>query len=299
MTALVLAPSARQPAAGEPPAVLEACGVRFGYTPERVVLDGLDLALRAGERLALVGANGAGKSTLLRILGGTLVPQAGEVRWHEQPLRAVSRRRLAQHIAVVAQQVPAGPLEDLTVEEVVALGRTPYAGWLGLRGETAADRRAVQAALAATDAAAFAHRPLAELSGGERQRALLAMALAQEPEVLLLDEPTRHLDPHHQVALLQLVSHLAATQGVAVVAVLHDLNLAAAFFPRLALLHDGRLVADGSPAAVLTAQSVAHAYGAGLAVLPHPQRPDLPLVLPSLAASASRNGANAGTKETP
>jgi iron complex transport system ATP-binding protein len=228
-----------------------------------------------------VGPNGAGKTTLLRLIGGTLAPQAGEVRWRGRGARALGRRALARLIAVVPQSVPSGPLEDLTVEEVAALGRTPYAGWLGLRGETADDRIAVAAALRATDATVLAARPLGELSGGERQRALLAMALAQQPQLLLLDEPTRHLDPHHQVALLRLVTGLAESQGVATVAVLHDLTLAASFFPRLVLLHQGRIAADGPPGDVLTNDTVSRVYGPGLDVVAHPAYPALPLVLPA------------------
>jgi len=260
--------------------VVASRGLRFAYGNGAPVLDGVDLDVRQGERVALVGANGAGKTTLLRILAGALAPQAGTVQWEGQPLGSLGRRALARLVAVVPQQVPSGPLEDMTVEDVASLGRTPYAGWLGLRGETDADRAAVAEALGAVDADGLAARPLSQLSGGERQRAFLSMALAQQPRLLLLDEPTRHLDPHHQVALLELLRALAATRGLTVLAVLHDLNLAAWFFPRLVLLHAGHIVADGPPGDVLTAANVARAYGSGLDVIPHPRCPDIPLVTP-------------------
>ncbi len=263
------------------PCLLEAAGLVFGYSPAQRVLDGVDLAVARGERLALIGPNGAGKSTLLRILCRTLRPQRGTVLWEGRPLHTLSRAELARRVAVVPQNLPSGPLDDLTVEEVVALGRVPHAGRLGLRGETAADRAAIGEALAATETAALAGRLLGELSGGERQRVLLALALAQQPQLLLLDEPTRHLDPHHQVALLDLVAALAASRGVAVVAVLHDLNLAACLFPRLVLLGGGRILADGPPGTVLKTELVACVYGDGLEVVPHPLRPGVPLVLPA------------------
>jgi iron complex transport system ATP-binding protein len=259
---------------------VEARDVSFAYAPGPPVLDEVSVRLGSGERVALIGANGAGKSTLLRLLSGALAPRAGTVLWEGKPLAAVGRRTLARLLALVPQNVPGGPLEDLTVEEVAALGRIPYAGWLGLRGERAADVRAVRDALAAVDATLLAQRPLGELSGGERQRAFLALALAQEPRLLLLDEPTRHLDPHHQVALFDLLTRLAGERGLGVVAVLHDLNLAAWYFPRLVLLQAGRIVADGSPAEVLTQEHVTRAYGPGLEVLADPRRSGVPLVLP-------------------
>jgi iron complex transport system ATP-binding protein len=293
---LPVAVEERSPEPGSGTLLLEARGVTFGYEPGCPVVDAIDLVLRRGERLALVGANGVGKSTLLRLLNGTLVPQRGEIRWQGRPLRELRRRELAQRIAVVPQSIPSGPLDDLTVEEVVALGRTPYAGWLGLRGETAADRAAVAEALQATDLQRLAGRPLAALSGGERQRALLALALAQQAQLLLLDEPTRHLDPHHQVAFLSLVAELTETRGLTVVAVLHDLNLAACYFPRIVLLYRGRIAADGPAAAVLTGEMLARAYGHGLQVVPHPSRPDIPLVLPQAIPQPPGRAPHAATE---
>jgi iron complex transport system ATP-binding protein len=262
-------------------ALLEAETLTFAYGTGSPVVDGVSLTIQVGERLALVGPNGAGKTTLLRLLSGDLIPRSGAVRWRGMPLAALGRRHLARGIAVLPQNFPAGPLDDLTVEEVVALGRTAHAGWLGLRGETAADRKAIAEALEATGSQVHASRRLAALSGGERQRAFLAMALAQQPDLLLLDEPTRHLDPHHQVALLGLVAELSRTRRLAAVAILHDLTLAAWAFPRIVLLDRGRVVADGSPAAALTDATVSHAYGPGLWVVAHPTQPDVPIILPA------------------
>jgi iron complex transport system ATP-binding protein len=275
-----------RPAHAPPPpdgakALLEASGLRFGYEASRPVVDGVELSVKRGEQLALAGPNGAGKTTLLRLLGGTLAPQYGTVTWEGQSLRKLSRREIARRIAVVPQSMPGGLLEDFVVEQLVALGRTAHANWLGLRGETSTDRRAIAEAMALTGAEPLAGRPLAELSGGERQRALLAMALAQQPELLLLDEPTRHLDPHHQVMLLNLIGSLARERGLGAVAVLHDLNLAAAYFPRIVLMQQGKVVADGPPVAVLTEDAVSRAYGAGLRVTRDPDWPEVPLVLPA------------------
>ena len=266
--------------------LLSAHGVSFGYAPGRPALRGVSFAVGRGERAALVGPNGAGKTTLLRLLGGTLAPQSGELRYRDTPLREVGRRRLARRIAVVPQRLPAGPLEEFTVEQFVSLGRTPHAGWLGLRGETGADRAAVAEAIDLTGCGALAGRSLAELSGGEQQRALLALAFAQQAEILLLDEPTRHLDVHHQVAVLDLVSELARSRALTVVAVLHDLDLAALYFPHLALLDRGRIVAEGAPDEVLTGERLTAVYGPGVEVFPHPRRAGVPLVLPAPTGAA-------------
>ena len=191
--------------------------------------------------VAVLGANGSGKTTLLRVLGGTLAPDRGEVLLLGRPLRSWTRRDVARRVAVLPQlaELPAG----LTVAEVVALGRIPHA--TTLFGSTARDAEAVGDALRDADAEDLASRPIDQLSGGERQRALVALALAQEPSLLLLDEPTLHLDVGHQLGLLRTLERLRGSRRLTVVAVLHDLNLADAFADRTVLLHAGRLLPAG------------------------------------------------------
>jgi len=223
----------------------------------REVLRGLDLSLVRGELLALVGANGSGKTTLLRCLAGTLPPERGSIDFDGSPLASWRRDALARRVAVLPQQLelPAG----FRVAELVAMGRLPHAR--RLFASTADDERAITRALLDADAGQLADRPVEELSGGERQRLLVAMALAQEPDLLLLDEPTLHLDLAHQVSLLAAIRRLRDQRGLAVLAVLHDLNLAAAFAPRVAVLDGGRVVADGRPDEVLTATLVQRVFG--------------------------------------
>ncbi len=227
--------------------MLEARALAAGYQGADV-LHAVDLAVASGEVVALIGPNGSGKTTLLRALIGRVRPRAGEVLLDGRPLAAYADRERARRVALVPQTF-ATPFA-FTAWEVASLGRTPYVGAFGRLSR--ADRRAVDQALGETDAAHLAERPFAELSGGERQRVVLAMALAQEPSVLLLDEPTTHLDLAHQLGVLELTHDLAVSRGLAVLAVLHDVTLAAAHFPRLAVLDGGALVADGSPREVLT-----------------------------------------------
>jgi iron complex transport system ATP-binding protein len=236
-------------------------GVDFAYRLPggglRPVLRGLDLAVAPGELLALVGPNGSGKTTLLRLLTRQLAPDAGTIRLRGRSLAAWRRDELARRVALLPQslELPVG----FRVAELVEMGRAPHAR--RLFASTAEDEKAVARALADADAVDLADRTPDELSGGERQRVLVAMALAQEPELLLLDEPTLHLDLAHQVALLSAIRRLRERRGLTVVAVLHDLNLAAAFAPRVAVLHGGRVVADGFPDEVLTPALLDAAFG--------------------------------------
>jgi iron complex transport system ATP-binding protein len=217
--------------------------VRFGA---RTVLDGVDAAIDAGEWVGLVGPNGSGKTTLLRALAG-LLPHEGEVALDGRPVRSWTARERAQRLAFVRQSQPLA--FDFTVEEFVLMGRAPHRGWL--EPFTADDRRRATEALAEVEMSGFEGRMLSELSGGEQQRVRLAQALAQDAPVLLLDEPTAHLDVHHQYDLMTQAAALVAA-GRTVVAAVHDLPLAARFVRRLLVLHDGRLAADGPPADVLT-----------------------------------------------
>jgi len=242
-------------------AVLGLHDVHFAYPrPGREplsVLRGVDIAVQPGEMVALLGANGCGKTTLLRLVSGTLKPQHGTVDVAGRPIEDWTREALARRVAVLPQQLELP--DGFRAAELVEMGRAPHAR--RLFGSTTDDELAIQRALADADAIDLADRLPHELSGGERQRVLVAMALAQEPELLLLDEPTLHMDLAHQVALLRTMRRLRAARGLTVLAVLHDLNLAAAFAPRLLVLHQGRVVADGAPAEVLTPELVSRVFG--------------------------------------
>lgn len=219
---------------------LQAEGLRLALGG-RAVVDGVSLALQPGQWAALVGPNGAGKSTLLSLLAGLRTPDVGRVQLLGEALATLPARARAQRLAWLAQQ--GGADGDIAARDVVRLGRLPRQGLFG--AADAADEAAVDAAMAETECSAFAARRLRELSGGERQRVLLARALAVQAPVLLLDEPTTHLDAPHQRALVRsLVARAAA--GAAVLAVLHDLNLALAA-DRVLVMHQGRLLADGPP----------------------------------------------------
>jgi iron complex transport system ATP-binding protein len=222
----------------------------------RAVLRGLTLAAEPGQLTAVIGRNGAGKTTLLKALAGLIAPGAGAVLIGGTPLGAWDGGSLARARAYLPQERLVH--WALAARAVVALGRLPHQP-LGA-GESAADRAAIDAALAVTDAAHLAHRPVPELSGGERARVLIARALAQEPRVLLADEPAAGLDPAHQLTLFRHLAALAEAGRTVVVAV-HDLSLAARFCHSIALVHEGRTLAAGRPQDVLTPQHLAAAYG--------------------------------------
>jgi iron complex transport system ATP-binding protein len=248
-------------------ALASVAGASFGYAlpggGRREVLRDVTLDLRAGELVALLGPNGSGKTTLLRLLTGQLEPDAGSVAFDGRPLGAWRRDALARRVAVLPQQLdlPAG----FRVAELVEMGRAPHAR--SLFGSTAEDERAVRQALVDADAMELADRHADELSGGERQRVLVAMALAQEPELLLLDEPTLHLDLAHQVALLRTIRRLRGQRALAVLAVLHDINLAAAFAPRVVVLAEGGVAADGPADEVLSPALVERVFGVSVRAL--------------------------------
>jgi iron complex transport system ATP-binding protein len=242
-------------------AVVEISGLHVSYETDaferRAVLRGLDLVVERGELVALLGPNGSGKTTLLRAIAGTLLPDAGSVAVFGRELGAWSRVALARRVAVLPQSLVLP--DGFRVAELVEMGRAPHATrWFGSSAE---DGEAVERALGDAGALDLAERYADELSGGERQRVLVAMALAQQPELLLLDEPTLHLDVAHQASLLATVARLRARRTLTVIAVLHDLNLAAAYAPRVALLGAGRVVADGEPASILRADLVREIFG--------------------------------------
>ncbi|CAM3246544.1 heme ABC transporter ATP-binding protein [Rhodothermus bifroesti] len=229
----------------------EALSVSLGG---RTILHGLTFEISAGSFVGLLGPNGSGKTTLLRALSGVL-PYKGRLQLEGRPLRQWPRRALARRVAVV-RQAPTLSF-DFTVEDVVLLGHAPHKGWLA--PFTAQDRAKARKALAAVDLADAAHRLLHTLSGGEQQRVFLAQALVQEADLLLLDEPTAHLDVHYQFEFLERMRALTA-EGRTVVAVFHDLELAARYADRLLVLHQGQLVGDGPPEAVLTEALIARVF---------------------------------------
>jgi iron complex transport system ATP-binding protein len=223
----------------------------------RPAISDVDLTVEPGERLALVGPNGAGKSTLLRAIAGLVEPAAGTVELDGAPLTRLDRLAIARRLAVVPQ-LPSLPFAT-TVEEVVALGRLPHEH--PIRGLRPADRAAVAAAIDRVGVGHLLGRDARELSLGERQLVLLAMAVAQDAPVLALDEPTVHLDLRHQVEVMELLVDLNQRDGTTVIAVLHDLGLAAHFFPRVVMIDRGRIVADGPPAVSLTAERIREVFG--------------------------------------
>jgi iron complex transport system ATP-binding protein len=255
----------REAAASGP--VFAARALRCAYPhASRPALDGVDLAVPAGGVYAILGPNGSGKSTLLKVLLGVLAPQAGEAWYAGRRLAEWSRRELARRIGVVPQSEELA--FPITVRELVAMGRYPHLGpW---RRETAADRRAVEEAMARCDVLELADRPLATLSGGERQLVRIARALAQQPDTLVLDEPTAALDIRHEMEIFERVSSLTAAGRVTVVLVTHNLNLAARYAARMLLLDRGRVAAEGEPAAVLTRETIERVYRWPVAVGRHP-----------------------------
>ncbi|MFB7558035.1 heme ABC transporter ATP-binding protein [Streptomyces brevispora] len=260
-------------ASGAPVAEVLGLRVRLGG---RQVLDSIEMTVHAGEVLALVGPNGAGKSTLLAALAADLPAESGAVRIDGRPVTDWSAPELALRRAVLPQS--AALSFPFPVEDVVRMGRAP---WAGTEREEE-DDPAVRAAMAATEVTEFAARPFSALSGGERARVALARVLAQRAPLLLLDEPTAALDLRHQELVLRICRERAAA-GDAVVVVLHDLGLAAAYADRAAVLHGGRIAVAGPPAEVFTSVLLGEVYRQPVEVFPHP-RTGVPLVVPERTA---------------
>ena len=239
--------------------VVRLSGVDAGYGAAPV-LGGADLEIGEGEHVALLGPNGSGKTTLLRVVAGTLVPRAGNVELFGRRVEGWDRGALARAVTVLPQGMELPP--GFRVAEVVALGRIPHArSWFA---SAAGDEEAVARALVDADVDALADRRVEALSGGERQRVLLALALAQEPRLLLLDEPTAHLDIGHQLALIGLLERLRRTRGLTVLAVVHDLNLAERFADRTLLLHRGRVLPGGGSDGRLDLGRVRDVFGVAM-----------------------------------
>lgn len=262
--------------------VLSVQGLAAGYG--RPAFEGVSFTVRPGEFVGLLGPNGTGKSTLLKAVSGLIKPMQGQVELFGKPFDQYRPQELARRMAVLPQQPPSDG--DFSVHEVVSFGRHPYQqafGW----GQGEADRRVVLEAMQALGVEGWKDRRMGTLSGGEQQRVRLAQALAQEPQLLLLDEPTAWADLSYQLELMRQVSDLSRARGLAVVAVLHDLNQAAQFCSRLLLLHHGRLEKDGSPAEVLTEEAIARAYGVPVHVRNHPET-GAPYILPRMALNPGR-----------
>ncbi len=280
-------------AAAAPP-VLSLRDVGFAYPTARgtaargFAIRDLSFAVEPGEILGLIGPNASGKTTVVRLASGLLAPACGSVELEGTPLAALGRAAVATRIAVVPQDVPRG--FPYTVEELVLMGRFPHAP--GRYFESRADREAARAAMGEAGVEALAAEPLDRLSGGERQRVLLARALAQRPRLLILDEPTAHLDLRHQVACVSLLRRLNRAAGLAVVLVTHDLGLAGEVCDRLLLLDAGRVVSLGAPEAVLDAATLESVYGCSVEVTKHPGsgRPAVAVVWPDPDPRAGREG---------
>ena len=262
---------------------MQAQSLDLSYQPDGPpVLRGFSLAIRPGVFLGIVGPNGSGKSTLLHALSRSLRPARGVVLLDGSDLyTALKARDAAQRVAVMPQETAISL--DFTVREVVRMGRSPHLPRRPFAAETEADEQIVAEALQSVGLTELAERAVPTLSGGERQRVLLARALAQQPEVLLLDEPTSHLDLRHQSEALALAHSLAhpktKTQGKAVLAVLHDVNLAAAWCDEIVLLSEGRIAAQGTPAEALTTETLHRVYGTRVRVQTAPGT-GRPLIVP-------------------
>ncbi len=241
----------------------------------RTVVHGVDLVVPSGRVTVIVGANGCGKSTLLRGLGRILRPAGGRVELDGRDLQGIRPREVAAVLGLLPQQ-PVAP-EGITVADLVGRGRHPHQGAFGRF--SARDDQSVAHALVATDTQDLAGRRVEELSGGQRQRVWVAMMLAQDPRVLLLDEPTTYLDIAHQVDVLDLLAELNSVRGTTVVMVLHDLNLAARYADHLVVMSAGRLLREGPPAEVLDAACVHEAFGLEARIIADPVTGS-PLVIP-------------------
>lgn len=235
--------------------------------PGRTLLHPLSLTFAPGKVTALIGHNGSGKSTLLKMLGRHHLASEGRVLLNNDVVENWGSKAFARQVAYLPQQLPAA--EGMTVRELVAIGRYPWHGALGRYGQE--DRDHVEQAIALVGLKPFAGRLVDSLSGGERQRAWLAMLVAQNSRCLLLDEPTSALDIAHQVEVLALIQRLSRERGLTVIAVLHDINMAARYCDRLVALRCGEMIAEGRPDTIMQAEVLGSIYGIPMGILPHPQ----------------------------
>lgn len=247
--------------------------VELKYT-DRTVLEGLSFTVKKGECFGIIGPNGSGKTTLLKLLSGLFSPTGGQVHLQRRPVHRIPRKELARTMAVVSQEpIPSDPL---SVYDAVMMGRYPYLHWY--QQENKHDRQKVKEALEATGLLALQHTMLDSLSGGERQRVAIARAMVQEPQILLLDEPTAFLDIGYQLSILTQVYKWKVESHLTVMIVLHDLNLAAQFCDRLLLLDKGEMKALGTPAEVLAKEKLKQVYRTEMEIITHPRK-QVPQVL--------------------
>ena len=255
------------------PFVVDALTFGFGRkeaAAQSPVLRNISLKISSGEVLGILGPNGSGKSTLLKILMRILIPQRGKVELFGQPHAAFSQAEISRHVAFVPQETQQA--FPFTINEMVLMGRYPHHNrtW-GLGWEGAQDRAVAMQAMRDLDVSHLGTRLITNVSGGERQRAVIARALAQEPEILLLDEPTAFLDLHHQLEIARIIRRLNRERGLTVVLVSHDLNLASQYCDRLVLLREGEIVTMGSPEEVIARESLEPVYGCPVLLDQHPQ----------------------------
>ncbi|MBI9018871.1 MAG: ABC transporter ATP-binding protein [Phycisphaerae bacterium] len=256
--------------------LLQATGISYHYTDSNWQLTNIDIEMHTGELLGIIGPNGAGKSTLLKILAGVIPTQHGKIKLIEQNLKKMPRRQIAKIMGYLPQSISS--MFDYRVEQIVAMGRFAHLGPMGFTSEN--DIKIINQCLEHTDTIGLKDRMFSHLSGGERQRVLLAGVLAQQPQVLLLDEPTTGLDIHHQGAFFSLLRKLA-NQGLAIAVVTHDLNLASQACDRLVLMHKGQKIKDDNIHAVINKETLGPVYHHSILIaqLPHSDRP---MVLPQI-----------------
>ena len=275
------------------PRAVDARGVSYEIDG-KALLRGVDLCAEEGQLVGLIGPNGAGKSTLLRAISGALGHPDGVVRLQGADIETLSSREVAADLALVPQIAPY--THGFTAKELVLMGRYPHLGRFQIEGKE--DERIARDAMGLTEVESFADRTLDTLSGGERQRVFVARALAQQPRVLLLDEPTSNLDVLHQLKVLDVVRQLV-DDGLAAIAAIHDLNLAARYCDRLVLLCDGRVLAEGPPAEVLSPDTIESAFGVESAVYRDPVTGALAISLIGPAEGSSPNGKGTDRKAGP
>ena len=256
-------------------AIIKARDLSFAYT-DALVLQGVTFEVRPGEFLSVIGPNGSGKTTLLKLLYGYLSPLRGDIYLGDIPIPKIARRELAKRIGVVSQ-MPRFHFE-LTALELVLMGRSPYMGLLAFEGKE--DFEVADEAMMLTNVLDFKGRNIFSLSGGELQRVLLARALAQQPEVMLLDEPTSYLDIKHQIHICELLKKMNKDRGITIMSVFHDINLASYFSDRIMVMKEGKIHGVGSPEEVITEETLDLVYGCRVFVDKNPLtgRPRVTLV---------------------